>query len=162
MKDLVEKLTSYNLFNYLLPGTVFSALADHLTAYNFIQPDLFVAFFVYYFTGLVISRIGSLALEPFLKKIRFVKFTPYEEFVRCSAKDKKLDVLSEANNSYRTLATVFLALAALKLVELFLGSWSASTWVAPVVMGLFLFALFLLSYRKQSSYITKRISANKE
>lgn len=162
MKDLLEKLPSYNLFNYLLPGTVFSVLADRFTRYPFVYDDLFIAFFAYYFTGLVISRIGSLALEPFLRRTHFVVFASYAEFLRCSAKDPKLEVLSEANNSYRTLATVFLAIGVLVLTDIVLKEMSAPAWVAPAALSVFLFTLFLLAYRKQTAYITKRIDSQKD
>jgi len=161
MKEIIEKLTSYNLFNYLLPGTVFAVLVENFTGYSFIHNNLFVAFFAYYITGMVISRLGSLVIEPLLRKVGFVEFAPYEDFVRCSAKDKKLDVLSESNNTYRTLATVFIALGFLKLVEMLLIHLSAANWVAPLILCIFLLCLFLLSYRKQTSYIKKRIDYQK-
>lgn len=161
MKELVEKLTSYNLFNYLLPGTVFSVLADSVTGYSFIQANLFIAFFAYYFTGLVISRIGSLILEPILRKIGFVKFAPYDDFVRCSEQDKKLEVLSEANNSYRTLATVFVALGILKFAELIFDHTKIPEWTAHISLSIFLLGLFLFSFRKQTTYIKNRIDCNR-
>lgn len=157
MKDLIEKLTSYNLFNYLLPGILFSVLAERCTGYSFIQSNLFIAFFVYYFTGMVISRIGSLTLEPLLRKTGFVKFAPYEDFVRCVAEDEKLEVLSEANNTYRTIATVFLSLGFLKIIEFVLGYLNVPEWVAPSTLYTLLLILFLFSYRKQTAYIVKRI-----
>ena len=162
MKDLIEKLTSYNLFNYLVPGTVFSVLADSFTSYNFLQRDLFAAFFTYYFTGLVISRIGSIIIEPCLLKLRFVTFAPYPDFVRCSAIDNKLDVLSEANNTYRTFTTVFVALSLLKLIEILLRYFAAPIWLPQLLLCASLFVLFLLAYRKQTAYIRKRIESQKE
>ena len=75
MKDLLDKLSSYNIFNYLLPGVVFVAISKSLTIYNFVQQDIVVGVFLYYFIGLVISRIGSIVIEPMLKWIRFVKFS---------------------------------------------------------------------------------------
>lgn len=62
--DSSDKISSYNLFNYFLPGVLFAALADTVTSYNFLQSDLVVGVFVYYFFGLVISRFGSLIIEP--------------------------------------------------------------------------------------------------
>jgi hypothetical protein len=159
VNDLIEKLTPYNLFNYLLPGTVFSYLASSFTDYTFIQSDLFVAFFAYYLTGMVISRVGSLIIEPFLKKYGFIKFAPYSDFVRCSKIDDKLNVLSEANNTYRTITTLFISLGALKVVELILARFSAPEWLPPLALCIFLFGLFLMAYRKQTSYIKKRIES---
>lgn len=58
MKEILEKVSSYNLFNYLLPGTVFVFVLSKISGYNFIQKDLLIGAFLYYFIGLVISRIG--------------------------------------------------------------------------------------------------------
>jgi len=159
MKDFLEKLSSYNLFNYLFPGVIFSFLADRFTAYPFVQSDLLIAFFVYYFTGLVISRLGSLILEPLLRKTGFVEFAPYEDFVRCSRDDDKLDVLSEANNMYRILTTVFISLGILKVAELTFEYFNVRGWVPPVSLWVFLLILFLFAYRKQTEYITRRINS---
>ena len=162
MKELIEKISSYNLFNYLLPGTLFAALGEQITTYKLIQKDIIIALFLYYFIGLVISRIGSLVLEPLMKKTSFVTFAPYKAFVAVSTKDQKIETLSEVSNTYRTLCSLFVALGGLKLYE-----WlsSLSTWVAqagPYVFFVLLFALFSFSYRKQTNYITKRIEAGKD
>src|SRR5947209_8137066 len=60
MKELLDKLSSYNLFNYLLPGTMFVAGAQRISDHKFKQDSIVVELFLYYFIGLVISRIGSL------------------------------------------------------------------------------------------------------
>ena len=159
MSELIQKLSSYNLFNYLFPGTVFAHLAERFTAYQLLQEDLFVAFFVYYFAGLVISRVGSLLIEPVLKKVGFVKFASYEDFVRREKEDQKLEVLSEANNTYRTLTSLFLSLGVLKGAETLLALEAVPVQAGPVVLTLGLSALFLFSYRKQTEYIRKRVNA---
>lgn len=60
MSELIQKLSSYNLFNYLLPGIVFSVLLEQMTSYSIVQKDLFVNPFLFYFIGLCISRVGSI------------------------------------------------------------------------------------------------------
>src|SRR5437879_12159517 len=109
MKELLDKLSSYNLFNYLLPGTIFVAAAQRISAHTFKQDNIVVELFLYYFIGLVISRIGSLVIEPVMRKTRFVKFAPYKDFVRGCANDAKIEVLSEQHNMYRTLCTLVAA-----------------------------------------------------
>jgi hypothetical protein len=160
MKELLDKLSSYNIFNYLLPGIVFVVFAGKLTHYSLVQPDVVLGAFLYYFIGLVISRIGSLIIEPILKKIAFVKFAEYKDFVTSAKNDPKLEILSESNNSYRTLSAMFLVLIALKIYEK-LSSYfpRLATWDAAMVVIL-LFLMFLFAYRKQTRYITRRIEAN--
>lgn len=162
MKDLLEKLTSYNLFNYLLPGIVFVVLAGLMTHYSFVQQDIFIGFFVYYFIGLVISRFGSLVIKPFLEWCSFLRFAEYSDFVLASKADEKLDALSEVNNMYRTLSSLFILLCLLKIYELVETSIPGlKEWGGVAIVALLLI-LFLVAYRKQTAYITKRIAAIKE
>lgn len=159
MVDLLSKISSYDLFNYLLTGIIFVILADKLTSYSFIQQDIAIGLFLYYFIGLVISRIGSLVIEPFLKYISFIKFESYKNFLEASEKDKKIELISEINNTYRTFCSVFIILLLLKSY-----TWIQSLipalkdWDATILVVLML-VLFLFSYRKQTDYLTKRIKA---
>ena len=63
MKEIIDKLSSYNIFNYLLPGVLFVAIAKNFTEYNLILDNDFIGAFFYYFIGMVISRFGSLIIE---------------------------------------------------------------------------------------------------
>ena len=162
MKDLLDKLSSYNIFNYLLPGVLFAALVSKMTIYTLVQNDIVIGVFLYYFLGLVVSRFGSLVIEPILKKIGFVHFASYRDFVSASKKDVKIEVLSEVNNMYRTLCSLFV------LLLLLLGYQSIQSHIPqlsrwnPAIAFVLLIVLFLLSYQKQTTYVTKRIEANKE
>ena len=71
MEDLIKKISSYNLFNYLFPGIVFVVLAKMITPYSFLHEDIILGIFIYYFVGLSISKFGSLVIEPLLKKTSF-------------------------------------------------------------------------------------------
>jgi len=157
MKELLDKISSYNIFNYLLPGVLFAAVADTVTSYRFQQ-----AVFVYYFLGLVISRIGSLIIEPLLKKVTFVTFAPYGDFVAASQEDPKLEVLSEANNMYRTLCSLFVAIALLKGYEFLATRLAVPASLSGFLLIGALLVLFLFAYRKQTEYITKRVKAGKK
>ena len=163
MKDLLEKLSSYNIFNYLLPGVVFVVLADAFTTFRLAQQDVIIGVFLYYFIGLIISRLGSIVIEPLLKSIRVIHFAPYADFVSASKEDEKLTMLSEANNMYRTFCSLFISLILLKAYERLSSRFPAvEEWSAEILV-LGLLALFCISYRKQTQYITKRIqSANRK
>lgn len=162
MKDLLDKISSYNLFNYLFPGILFAVFADKTTSYVFLQENFVVGVFIYYFIGLVISRIGSLLIEPILIKLSFLKFADYKEFVAASKKDSKIETLSEVNNMYRTLSSMFLLLLFLELYESIETSIPMLKNRTFLVLTGALFGLFLISYRKQTSYITKRIESTGE
>jgi len=157
MKELLDKLTSYNLFNYLLPGIIFVALVSKLTHYSFIQQDIIIGLFFYYFIGLVISRFGSLVVEPFLKQISFVHFANYKDFVSAAKSDEKIELLTEANNTYRTLCSMLVLLIVMKAVEVLEIKCPVLKKGNMVTAIILLLALFLFSYRKQTKYILSRI-----
>lgn len=161
MKDLLDKIGAYNIFNFLLPGVLFAVILESLTSYSIIQENLAVGAFLYYFVGLVISRFGSVVIEPTLKKLYFVKFMPYADFVFASKSDPKIEILSQENNMYRTLTALFVLLSFAKIYELFARNYPLLNEQEIVIMVVVLMITFLLSYRKQTAYITGRIKATK-
>jgi hypothetical protein len=157
MKILLEKISSYNIFNYLLPGIIFVILAEKMTTFSFIQENILLGLFFYYFIGLIISRIGSLTIEPVFKKIKIIHFADYKDFIASSQKNNKIELLSEINNMYRTLCSLFLVIIAIKIYERLVNELTMiRNWtIEIVIIGLFI--LFMLSYRKQTQYTTKLI-----
>lgn len=160
MKELLDKISSYNIFNYLFPGILFVVISEEFTAYSFLQDNLLIGAFVYYFIGLVISRFGSLFIEPLLRKLSFLKFANYKDFVSASKKDAKIEVLLEINNMYRTLCSMFVLISLLKLYELIESNAPIlKDWSIYILFAL-LFVMCLFSYRNQNNYLTKRIKLN--
>jgi len=160
MKDLIDKISSYNIFNYLLPGIIFVVFSKEVIGYNFIQENNLLGAFLYYFIGMVVSRFGSVIVEPLLKYFSFVKFKEYKSFVWASKQDTKLELLSEVNNTYRTTSSTFILLiltAAYKALE---SRFDISNRISLSILIILILILFLLSYRKQTNYITKRVDAN--
>jgi hypothetical protein len=161
MNELLNKLSSYNLFNYLLPGILFAVLASEATHYSFLQRDIVLALFLYYFIGLVVSRVGSLVIEPLLKKSGFLKFADYKDFVTASKTDQKIELLSEVNNTYRTLCSLFGLLLFLQAYDKVEARFPALKQWDAVALVMLLLVMFLFAYKKQTGYITQRIKATK-
>lgn len=156
MTELLGKLSSYNIFNYLFPGAVFSILAQRLSIFS--TPDDIVQQLVwYYFVGMVMSRIGSVMFEPILKKTKFVTYSKYSDYLIASEIDQKIETMVEVSNTYRTLATVFLVLLVGSLLRDILEVSSLSVEMQNRAGIIILFALFMLSFRKQAAYISERV-----
>jgi len=160
MKDILDEISSYNLFNYLLPGILFVCISKYFTDYNFIQDNDFIGAFLYYFIGMVISRFGSLFVEPILKRISFLKFADYKSFIVASKKDEKIELFSEVNNTYRTITALFIILLLLKIYNHFQVLLNIPINITYLIVVVVILVIFLFSYRKQTDYITKRIKAN--
>jgi len=159
MKDFFEKLSSYNIFNYLLPGVLFAFFTEQLTQIKLIQDDILIGVFLYYFIGLIISRVGSIFIEPVLKSSGFLKFADYDDFIKASKNDEKINVLSETNNMYRTLISMFLLLILIKIYSYFLCLFPQIIEWSLLFLIVLLFFMFLFAYRKQTKYIVKRIKS---
>jgi len=160
MKELLDKLSTYNIFNYLFPGVLFVVILSKISNYNLLQEDIITGAFLYYFIGLIVSRVGSLFIEPFLKWIKFLKFSDYKKFISASKEDSKIELFSEINNMYRTLCSLFLLLSLTKIYETYLADLKFFKNYDSIFIVVLLLLLFLFSYRKQTKYITKRVESN--
>jgi hypothetical protein len=162
LNELLKQISSYHLFNYLLPGCLFAVIATKLTQWNFIESNLLLGLFLYYFYGLIISRIGSLVVEPALKWCRFLKFSNYSDYVTAAKKDPKIDILSESNNMYRTLCSVMATIAILRFYQHVAKRFSILISSKIAILTTIVTIILLFSYRKQTRYIKKRIEVSKE
>ena len=157
MKAILEKLSAYHIFSYLLTGLLFVSLGERLTSFSLIQRSWTVGIVLYYFIGLVISRVGLLIVKPLLERIGFVKDTPYDDYVEASTSDSRIDLLSAQNNMFRTLCAMVMMLIGLKVGEKVIGilPWGADVYDFIMLVGLFM--LFLFSYRKQTQTVVRRV-----
>ncbi|MFL0198895.1 hypothetical protein ACJDU8_25605 [Clostridium sp. WILCCON 0269] len=152
MEKFIDRLSSYNLLNNMLPGAVFCYLLNTLMNINVLHDGIIQNLFIYYFLGMIIGRIGSIIVESICKKIRLVEFATYKEFVKASLKDDKINILSETNNTYRTMLSMFLILL---LIKVYLVIISKVIWLkncTPSFVIICLVMLFAFSYRKQTDY----------
>ncbi len=160
MKEILDKISSYNIFNYLLPGIIFVVFSKEVIGYDFIQENNLFGAFLYYFIGMIISRFGSFIVEPFLKWVSFLKFKDYKFFVIAAKQDAKLELLSEINNTYRTICSAFILLILVKVYKEIATRFVISNATTLIILTILILILFFFSYRKQTKYISKRIDVN--
>ncbi len=109
---------------------------------------------------MVISRFGSVFIEPLLKKVSFLKFAPYKNFMIASKKDEKIELLSEVNNTYRTIVSLTILVTLIKVYNKLDDKFNIPADISAYILIVFIFFMFLYAYRKQTNYITNRINAN--
>lgn len=158
MKELLDKLSSYNIFNYLFPGILAAVFVSKATSFRLLSDNVFAAPFLYYLYGLVVSRIGSLVLEPLLKRLGLVRFVPYAAYAAATRVDPMIETLSEQNNTYRTLASLIACVTVAMLVDRGLTHFPGLTAFAACLGVFLLFAGMILSYRKQTKYVAARVA----
>ena len=157
MDGILEKLDSYNILTNLLPGAFFLVGLRLLVGLELPAKSVAEEIVLYYFVGLVISRIGSLVTEPLLKKVRWLEFAPHPDFIAASRLNPKINVLSEMNDHYRSLLTATVCIPAVWGAKLLTEScpFFAENWKWFLVFGVGV--LFLFSYRKQTAYVRKHV-----
>lgn len=158
ISKIVDKISSYQLFNYFFPGVIFNFVVDQSMSFKIAPEDILYRIFIYYVTGMILSRIGSTIVEPIYKKICFVIYAKYKIFLDSEEKDLKINPLVLENNTYRTLIATFFSLFCLFLIDQI--EWLHDKYQHPIAIIsylLFLILLFSLAYRKQTTYIRKRV-----
>lgn len=161
MKELLDKISSYNLFNYLLPGVLFVYISSKYLDFKLPTNNIAALLVIYYFIGLVISRFGSLILEPLCKGLKIIKFAQYENFLSAAKNDQKIELLSEINNMYRTLFSLFTVILLTKFYLLILKIYPPLNNWSEIFIIFVLLLIFLFSFKKQTQFIVKRIEFNK-
>ena len=63
LKPIIEKISSYNIFNNLYPGILFIYLLKFMFGINILSDNWFENLIVFYFVGMVLSRIGSIIIQ---------------------------------------------------------------------------------------------------
>ena len=173
IKNLIEKISSYDILNNLFPGIIFCSIVERTTRITFSTGDIWKDLFLYYFVGMVISRIGSIFIEKILKSIKvcnkktkekekFLKFAPYGDYIEATEADSFIKVLNETNNTYRTIIAMMVAVMGAKLYDWFIYDLINDLGVSGsnsvfLIVCLLIIMLFICSYKKQTDYIRGRV-----
>jgi len=169
LKQIVDKISSYNIFNNLYPGIVFCYILKFIFKISILTDNWFENLVVFYFVGMTLSRIGSILIEPLMRNIRIknkslIKYTSYDDYECASKKDSIIVTLSEVNNTYRTMLSCFVCAFIYKICSLInsllirIGCdffQKSKDWFFLI----FFILLFALSYIKQTGYVKKRVDS---
>jgi hypothetical protein len=160
VKDILDKLSSYNLFNYLFPGAVFAILLSATTGFTgSLDFDLSTVILIY-FIGLIISRIGSLVIEEILLKFNLCKLINTKLLFKKFKGNIKLEIIHEAMNMYRTLAAMSFSLAVVTLIDVVFYSgfnWDSIVWIVAEVS---VSVLFICAFNKQRNKVLECLTSS--
>ena len=159
MDKLLDKISSYNIINNLIPGAVFIWINGLLDIFILPLDGIVEKLFIYYFCGMIVSRVGSLVVEKFCLKAKLVTYAPKKDYVVATKKDKTIEPLLETGNLYRTCAGLFLTLGICKIYTLVVSCIHLPKVIASWIVIAVLFVLFVSSFCKQTRHILSRIEA---
>ena len=155
MERLLEKIDSYNLFTNIIPGylmLIFNMYYLDLFELNIIEQIL-----IAYFIGLTINRLGSIFTEKILLKFTKEKGESYDKYILASNNDKKINVLLQERNTYRTFCTLFIVciieLIFIKVINIF----NLSEYIVILLVSIVFSIIYVISFCKYNKYIADRI-----
>lgn len=90
--NVIEKLSSYKIFNNLFPGIIFCAITGKITRIKIATGSAWENLFIYYFVGMILSRVGSILIERILRSLKvnnkktgtkdpYLKFAEYGDYI---------------------------------------------------------------------------------
>lgn len=160
MDELVKKISSYHIFNYLIPGVIAAFLIDTLFNFHFkfVQENMVVGVFFYYFLGSIISRVGSL-ISPVIDFIFRIRKIDYKSYIKAEKNDSKIEILSEINSMYRSFFSLFFILNIINIKDI-INNKSVDVFVTILLISAFF--IYIFSYKKQTGFIVKRVENNLE
>ncbi|MEY8507189.1 hypothetical protein AALA78_02990 [Lachnospiraceae bacterium 42-17] len=173
VKSIIEKISSYNIFNNFFPGIIFCYLVEQCTRFSLANGEIIENLFIYYFVGIIISRVGSIFVEKLLNSLKvknkktkekkpYLEFAPYNKYIEASENEPFIATLSETNNVYRTIIALFILVIVVKLYDWiiydFVSSFGAvGQNLAFIGICFIIIILFVNSYKKQTNYIKSRV-----
>ena len=163
MEKIIDKLSSYHIFNYIIPGGLFLILCNNYLNIK-IEPEKFISFFLMsYFIGIVVSRISSLVTEKLICFVFKIKKESHENYINAAKKDEKIEILMQDMNMYRSICTMLIILLIMKVLKIFELYQLIDKELLTVLVFFLLIIVFICSYIKQTKYIISRVKiANKK
>jgi hypothetical protein len=161
VKNILDKLTSYNLFNYLFPGSVFLILLHESTnLIGYLEFDLTTVILVY-FIGLILSRLGSLLIEKMVLSYKSEKPINTKLLFKKFKGNIKLEIIHEAMNMYRTLASMSFCLAVVTLIDVVFNSGYNRDSIVWIVAEVSVSVLFICAFYKQRNKVLECLTRSK-
>lgn len=154
MEELLDKISSYDIVNCIVPGAVVCIAFDVFGFADVLNYNALVLLLAFYATGLIASRLGSIIVEPIAKKTGLISYAPYEDYVSAEHGDGKIRILQTISNMYRSLIGAAIIVLSMGLASLLPAEWRPALAVIAAVLC---FILIVVSWRKQNSYLQKSI-----
>lgn len=161
MDNISGKISPYDLLNVLFPGVLAVAFYSWCFEVSISAIDVVssaVYFCITYLVGIIVSRIGSLIIEPLFKKFGFI--TWHKNYYKAERRDSKISILLKVMNMYRTLVALIVSCCVLSLAATFFTRTITCCTCLQLLLMLFaIMILFSMSYIKQSKAIYRRVDS---
>ena len=102
LKSLSEKLSAYQLFNFIYPGAVFLGILSYKGVPLGMLKEIWWFLLASYFLGMTISRFGSIVIDSICLKFGWIEKYDIKRYADNIAKNSFTAILLELTNIYRT------------------------------------------------------------
>lgn len=160
LKSLLERVSSYQIFTFLLPGVAFLAPLTWYYSKPIPETTIWEKLLICYFVGMIISRIGTFVFESWpghlpCKRLG-IELINYPQLIKSEKLDSKIGSLLQVSNTYRSMAGAAFSLLLVGLVNHFYNLGFHFPRVLHWI-NIFLCILFYSSFKKQYWYVNERV-----
>lgn len=159
MESILQNISEYRLLNNLIPGGFFVGVLSWAGGWASSDVNFIFILAISYVAGVILSRLGSIIVEPVARKAFKLEFAPYADYCQVEKRYPKLATMNTENNIYRTfVATGACLLLGAPLIGL-LGMGNGNALCALVLLATFFIVVFMIAHIKQTNYIVNRVKS---
>lgn len=155
MDKIIEKIDNYNLFTNIIPG--YLMLMFNLYYFNITNLKIAEQIILSYFIGQTLSRLGSLVIGKILLRISKENGESYDKYILADDKDKKISILLQERNTYRTFCALFLCCIFEIILSKLIRFLNVPKNIIIVIIFISLFCIYAMSFCKYNKYISDRV-----
>lgn len=152
LKSLSEKLSAYQLFNFIYPGAVFLGILSYKGVPLGMLKEIWWFLLASYFLGMTISRFGSIVIESICLKFGWIEKYDIKRYADNIAKNSFTAILLELTNIYRTICLMGILLFLCTIFKYQQDDKCCMLFIE----GLFVL-LFGVSFVKQHHYLEDKL-----
>lgn len=159
MESILQNISEYRLLNNLIPGGFFVGVLAWAAGWASSEVNFIFIIAISYVAGVILSRLGSLVVEPVAEKVFKVEFVSHEDYCRAEKLYPRLLVMNSENGIFRTFVAVSACLLlGAPIIGLF-GMGDGRALSLLVIASAISVVVFMLAYIKQTSYIVGRVKS---
>lgn len=152
LKSLSEKLSAYQLFNFIYPGAVFLGILSYKGVPLGMLKGIWWFLLASYFLGMTISRFGSIVIESICLKFGWIEKYDIKRYADNIAKNSFTAILLELTNFYRTICSMGILLFLCTIFK-----YQQDDKCCMLFVEVLFVLLFGISFIKQHHYLEDKL-----
>lgn len=152
LKSLSEKLSAYQLFNFIYPGAVFLGILSYKGVPLGMLKEIWWFLLASYFLGMTISRFGSIVIEIICLKFGWIEKYDIKRYADNIAKNSFTAILLELTNIYRTICSMGILLFLCTIFK-----YQQDDKCCMLFVEVLFVLLFGISFIKQHHYLEDKL-----